>query len=115
MMKRKLWDKTWKKCLWIFIIIFAVTFVGLVATVDYFGTVVDNNNIHQDIVVVKSKMNNDSYYTITDNNNREYIIDNDDGQIFDSIEVGNRYRIIVRETMNKDQDVYILQVHNDTS
>ena len=112
----KLTDTTWKKCLLIFIIIFAVTFVVAGGTLDYFGNIINDKNIHQDMIIVKDKANNNTdYYTIIDNNNKVYSIANEDSKIFDDIKVGNKYKIVVQEPINDNQTVYILQVHNGTS
>ena len=40
---------------------------------------------------------------------------NRDNEVFEMIEVGKQYDVIVKEPMNKSDAIYILQVDNGTS
>lgn len=117
MKKMKLMDKTWKKCLWIFIIIFLLTFLLTGVLVDYFNSIVDNDNVHQEIIVVKDKNNitQNGYYTVIDVNDRYYNVSGRDNEIFETIKIGNEYKALVKEPINENGTIYILQVDNGTS
>ena len=111
---RKILNKNWKKCLLIFIIVFFVTFISAGGIVHHFDDAVESNNIYPDIIVIKDKFNNGEYIVI-DINNKTYNIDNNDAKIFNKIEIGQKYRVIIEEPIQDTNHAYILQVHNDTS
>lgn len=113
---KQLTNETWKKCLLIFIIIFILTFVFAGGMVDYLYHTIDDKNIHQDMIIIKDKANNNTdYYTVVDSNDKVYSIANEDSKMFEDIQIGNKYKVIVKEPINDNQTVYILQVHNETS
>ena len=123
--KNKLFDKTWKKCIWAFAIVFLIIGVGGALSINYLHDVVANNHVHSDMIVVQDKMYGDNpytdYYIIVGTNNKTYsIIDHNDNygkEMFDMLEVGHRYKIIVKEPelMDINKYTHILQVYNDTN
>lgn len=120
----KLYDKLWKKCVIIFLVIFLIVAVGGVLSVNYLNDAVNNQHIHSERIVVQNKLYGDSaysdYYIVIGDNNRTYsIVDHGDGygkKMFDSIVVNNSYEIIVKEPelIDVNQFPHIIQVHNDT-
>lgn len=124
-MMNKIFDKTWKKSLIIFLVIFSIIFVGGLTSINYLNDIVANNNIHPEIVTVYDKAYGDKslsdYYIIVGTNNKTYsIVNHDDGygvKLFTSIEVGKTYEFIVREPELTDinQNTHILQVHDVTN
>ena len=114
MKKKNLLDKTWKKCLLIFIIVFIITCVFAGGMVDYFDNVIEDNHIHPDVIVVKDKISNGTY-TVIDINSKVYNISNNDSKVFNRIEIGKKYKVIVEEPLEKTHNARILQVHNETS
>lgn len=121
----KLYDKTWKKSLIIFLVIFSLIFVGGLASINYLNDVVTNNHIHPEQVTVLDKIYGDNsfsdYYIIVGTNNRTYsIVNHDDGygeEMFNAIKVGQTYKFIVKEPEITDvnKNIHILQVYNVTS
>ena len=111
---RRIWDKSWKRYLIVFTIVFVITFLLLGNAVDYFNDTVESNKIHPDTVIVKDKVNNGTFIVI-DDNDRTYFIDNDDSRIYNKIEVGQTYKVIVKEPMQPHENAEILQVHNEAS
>ena len=70
-----------------------------------------NSSVKYKVVV---KNNSDKNYTMSDN-----IIDNNDmgydKQIYNTIKVGEKYRVTMRDSPNDTSvNIHILQVHNDT-
>ena len=114
MKKKNILDKTWKKCLLIFIIVFFITLLLAGGVVDYFDDIVEDNHIHPDVIIIKDKIDNGTY-TVIDINNKTYNIGNNDSKVFDRIEINKKYKVVVEEPMQKSQNAYILQVHNETS
>lgn len=123
-MKEKLFNKTWKKCVWAFLIFFILIGVGGTLSINYLHDVVTNNHVHSDVIIVKDKIYGDNpytdYYIVIGSNNKTYsIVDHDDdyGQkMFDMLEIGKKYKVIIREPELTDinQFTHILQVYNDT-
>ena len=122
--KNKIFDKTWKKILIIFVIVFLFIFVGGVLSINYLSDAVTNSHIHSDTVVVVDKIYGDSqfsdYYLIVGNNNKTYsIVNHKDGygkDMFNRINVGNKYKFVVKEPelLDINQFTHILQVYNVT-
>ena len=122
---KKLTNTTWKKCLWIFIVVFIIMLLGSGIAINYLNDVVNDNNIHDEEIIVKDKIYGDSAYTdyciIIGTNNKTYRIvnhnDNYGKKMFESIEIGKKYRMIVKEPELTDlhKATHILQVHNETS
>lgn len=121
--KNNILDKTWKRCVVVFLIIFLLVVVGGALSIDYLGHVIMDKNVHVDTIIVKDKFigndTQDDYYIITDMNNKTYIIDNNDmgydKQIYNTIKVGEKYRVTMRDSPNDtSMNIHILQVHNDT-
>ena len=121
----KMTNKTWKKCLLIFIVVFVVIIISSGMAINYLNDVVNNKNIHEESVIVKDKIYGDSsytdYYIIIGTNNKTYSIvnHNDDygEKMFESIEIGKRYKMIVKEPelTNIHKATHILEVYNGTS
>lgn len=121
--KKTLFDKTWKKCIFIFLIIFILIFIGGFFSINYLNDAVNNAHIHSEFVVVSEKMYGDSslsdYYIIIGNNKTYSIVNHDDGyaeKMFNDINVGQRYKFIVKEPEITDINHFshILQVYNTT-
>lgn len=121
----KMTNKTWKKCLLIFIVVFVIIITSSGIAINYLNDVVNNKNIHEESVVVKDKIYGDSsyidYYIIIGTNNKTYsIVNHDDDygeKMFESIEIGKRYKMIVKgpEVTNIHKPTHILEVYNGTS
>lgn len=116
-----LYDKTWKKCLIVFITIFVIVFCIGFVSIDFIGHSLMNSHIHTSTIVVQDKfISNNTYddYIIIDANNKTYVINNNDNnydtRLYDAIEVGHKYTITIRDPAPEDvnQIIYILQVHN---
>lgn len=114
-------DKTWKKCLIIFVVIFIVVFCIGFISVGVLDSALTDSHIHTISIVVADKfISNNTYddYIVIDSNNKTYVINNDDNnydkRMYDSIKVGNKYEITIRDPAPTDinQIIYILQVHN---
>lgn len=118
---KDLYDKTWKKCLIIFVIVFvAVLCVGFIS-VDFLENILTDSNIHTASIVVADKfISNNTYddYIVIDTKNKTYVINNNDNnydkRMYDAIKIGNKYEITIRDPAPNDinQIIYILQVHN---
>ena len=125
MIKDKMFDKNWKKCVFLFIIIFLLIAVGGAITINYLNDAVTNNHIHSETFTVKDKyysdgINSDYYLIITDNNKTLSIVDHGDGhgkEMWKNIEPGRTYRFIIKDPAPTDVNkfTHILQVYNDTS
>lgn len=124
-LKDKLLDKTWKKCIIIFVVIFLCVLIGGFFSINYLHDVVTNNHVHTDSVLIVDKMYGDNkysdYYLVIGGNNKTYsIVNHGDGygeEMFDKIQVGHKYKLVVKEPESIDinQFTHILQVYNDTS
>ena len=124
-MKKKINDfllkKKWAKTFIIFLIVFFVVLIGGFLAINYLNDAIIDNHIHTDIITVTDKMyDNDLYnddYVIIGDNNKTYLIQNKTGygeKLFNKIDIGMRYKIVVQEPLNTDQLPFILQVHNVT-
>lgn len=123
----KLFDKTWKKCVWIFLIVSLIVGIGGAFSLNYLNDAVTNSHVHSDIITVQNKLYGDNpysdHYIIVGTNNKTYsIVDHGDNygkDMFDVFKVGQRYKVIVKEPDLTDvnQFTHILQVYdsNDTS
>lgn len=120
----KLLDKSWKKYLLIFIVIFVlITGVGVYAINFMYDTIIDND-VHSTIVVINDKYSNDGddhnyYFVVTDDNETLSIIDNGDGkgeEIWNGIQIGEKYKITVQNPDVGDLHNFrhIVQVKNAT-
>lgn len=119
-----MFDKTWKKCIFVFVIIFVIVLAGGVLSINYLHDAVTNSNIHPMTVVVTDKYygdgaNSDYYLVTTDDNQTLSIIDHGDGhgkEMWQSIVVGGKYKFIVKEPELTDinQFTHIIQVYNAT-
>lgn len=121
--KKILFNKTWKKCTFIFLFIFLFILVGGILSINYLNDAVTNSHIHSETVLVSDKMYGDSslsdYYIIVGNNKTYSIVDHGDGygsRMFDKINVGNKYEFVVKEPELTDFNHFshILQVRNMT-
>lgn len=120
-----LYNKTWKKCVIVFLIIFLIVAVGGFISINYLNEMMMDNHVHSDTIIVKDKfIGKDMYddcFIITDMNNQTYLISNNnkdyDKRLFDNITIGQKYRVTVKESMNNNNDIntYIIQVHDDNS
>lgn len=115
-------DKTWKKIIIIFLIVFLIIFVSGVASINYLSGIVNDNHIHTEIINVTDKMDNSSpfgdYFFIKTIDNKTYVIDNKNGRdMFNIIGIGNQYKIVVTDPDVQDinQFPHILQVYNVTN
>ena len=103
--KNKLFDTTWKKSIWIFIIVFSLIVIGGIFSIDYIADTIADKHIHSENIVVADKFYGDTTlgdcYLIVDNNNKTYtIINHEDGygqKMFDSIQVNKKYHVVTRE------------------
>lgn len=101
-----MFDKTWKKCIFVFIIIFMIVLVGGVLSINYLHDTVADNNIHPATVVVTDKYYNDTdntyrYSAVTNNNRTLHFIDDGDSrgqELWNKITVGGEYRFVVKES-----------------
>ena len=114
-------NKTWKKCLIVFVVIFVIALCIGFVSVNILGDTIIKSHVHTDSITVANKyISNNTYddYVIVDSKNKTYVINNDDNnydkRIYDAINIGNKYDITVRDPSPDDvnQIVYILQVHN---
>lgn len=122
--KKKLFNKTWKKILIVFIIIFFIVLIGGLISINYLTDVVNDNHIHAEYINVSNKIYNDNaysdYYIIIDSNNNTYsIINHGDGygqKLFDKIEVNHMYKVILKDpdVIDTSHYVHILEVSNAT-
>lgn len=123
--KKKLFDKTWKKCIFIFLIVFLLIVVGGSLSINYLHDVVTNSHVHTESITVIDKLYGDNpysdYYLIIGDNNKTYsIVNHDDGygrEMFNNIKVGQTYKIVVKEPelIDINQFPHIMQVYgNDT-
>ena len=117
----KVFDKTWKKSLIIFLIVFLLIFIGGLMSINYLNDVIVSNNIHSEQVTVFDKMSFSDYYIIIGENNKTYSIDNNHhgnkAELFNQIQVGQTYKFTVKEPELTEisQKTHILQVHNVTN
>lgn len=120
----KFYNTTFKKCIIIFIVIFLLITIGGHASIIYLDNVVTEKNLRTDYVVVQDKLPNNNYddvFVIHDVKNQTYIISNDDfkfdKKLYDMIEPGKRYRMVIQEPLETDtnKSIHIVQVYNDTS
>ena len=121
----KLTDKTWKKCLIIFIIIFMVLVGVGVTSVNYLTQTIADSNIDIVTTTVIDKIDGDNLYNnyyliITENNQTFSIEDTQDGygkKMFDKIKIGEKYKFVIRhpDITDSNQFTHILQVQNGTS
>ena len=111
--KEKLFNTTDKKCLMLFIIVFIIIVVG--------GFISNNKNPIEDMKVFEDKYNDSNHYYVICANNTTLTIDGhgDDynKELWDSIEVGKKYRFIIKDPELTDINIYpnIIQIHNVTS
>ena len=122
--KNKLINKTWKKCLLIFLIVFIVFFVGSLTSINYLNDIVTHHHIHSDTITVTDKMYGDNPLSddliIVGANNKTYSIANhDDGygrNMFNSMDINQTYKVTVKEPelTEINQFTHILQVYNVT-
>lgn len=104
--KTKLFDKTWKKCIFIFLIIFLLIVVGGSLSINYLHDTITNTHIHTESVTVVNKSYGNSsygdYYFIIGDNNKTYsIVNHNDShgkEMFNNIKVGKTYKIVVKES-----------------
>ena len=115
-------DKTWKKIVIIFLIVFLVIFVGGMASINYLSGIVNDNHIHSEIINVTDKMDNSSplgdYFLVRTIDNKTYIIDSKNGRdMFNTININNQYKVVVADPKSQDinQFPHILQVYNVTN
>lgn len=122
--KNKLFDKTWKKCVIIFLIVFVIVGVGGMLIINSFNDTLNEKNIHTDVVVVKDKMHSDNqynYFLIIGKNNKTYLIANKDDKysvkMFEQIDIGGKYRFTVKEKQidSGAPQSHIIKVQNATS
>ncbi len=115
-------DKTWKKIVIIFLIVFLVIFVGGMASINYLSGIVNDNHIHSEIINVTDKMDNSSplgdYFFVKTIDNKTYTIDGKNGRdMFNTININNKYKVVVADPKSQDinQFPHILQVYNVTN
>lgn len=119
-LKDKFFNTTGKKCFIIFIIVFAVVAIGGVLSINYIHDTVTNNHIHSDKVTVMNKTDDNGAYYIFGTNNKTYIITAHESKynkkIFNSMNIGAEYKIIVREPelIDTNELPHIIQVYNGT-
>lgn len=120
---KKLVDKSWKKVLIVFFIVFVIVFGVGVISINYLNDAVNNQHIHTEVVNVTDKLYGSNpysdYYIIIGNDSKTYGIANHDGygqKMFNSIKIGQVYEFVVKEPEMTDinQQVHIMQVHNVT-
>ncbi len=115
-------DKSWKRILLTFSLIFLVIFIGGVLLVNSLSDIVDVNNLHPEVVTVVDKNDtnfNDEYYLVHGDNNKTYSIlmnDDYDVRIFNNLEIGKKYKLIIKEPTPLNNIPYpnIIQVYNVT-
>ena len=121
--KNNILDKTWKRCVVVFLIIFILVVVVGALSINYLGESIMNKHVYVDTIIVKDKFigndTQDDYYIVTDMNNKTYVIDNNDigydKQIYNKIKIGEKYRVTMKNLPNDtNMNIHILQVHNDT-
>jgi hypothetical protein len=121
--KNIFFGSTLRKCIVLFMFIFLFVLIGGTLSINYLNDAVTNSHIHSETVLVSDKMYGDSrfsdYYLVIGDNKTYSIVDHGDGygaKMFDSINVGDKYRFVVKEPELTDvnQFIHILQVHNMT-
>ena len=123
--KERIFNKTWKRCLILFIIIFLIIALGGAISIGYLDNIITQNQVHSIETNITDKyygdgMQGDYYLVTTDDNKTFSIIEKGDGygkKMWDNIQVGHRYRLIIQDgdPMSPNKFSHILQVHNDTS
>ena len=106
------------------VIIFLLIMVGGMFAVDMLDGAITDNNIYTEKVVVMDKYHDnnekgDVFLVKTDDNKTYSIINNEDNygqRMFNSIQIGKKYELVLREPDITDFSpyTYIIQVHNDT-
>lgn len=122
--QNSLFDKKWKKYVIIFTIVFLIVMGIGTYSITYLHNSIVDSHIHAEEIIVQNKGydNNtyDNYYIIVDNNNKTYMVDNNDNnrEIFDYIQIGKRYKVVVQEPdfmeFENNNLPVIIQVYNDT-
>lgn len=115
-------DKTWKKILIIFLIVFFLIFIGGLASITYLSNVVSDNHIHSEVINVTNKTDNSTsindYFIVKTADNKTYIIDEKNSRkMFNVITVGKEYKVVVTDPSAEDINEFshILQVYNVTN
>ena len=124
MIQNSLFDKKWKKYVIIFTIVFLIVMGIGTYSITYLHNSIVDNHIHAEEIIVQNKGydNNtyDNYYMIVDNNNKTYMVDNNNNnrEIFDYIQIGKRYKVVIQEPdfmdLGNNNLPVIIQVYNDT-
>lgn len=117
-----MFDNTWKKCIFVFIVIFMIVLVGGALSINYLHDTIVDNNIHSVTVVVADKYydaeaNTYHYSVITNNNQTLDIADHGDShgeELWQKVVIGEKYRFIVRDSELTDNSANIIQIHNTT-
>lgn len=106
-----------------YIIIFLVVFITVSLTsyvllTDFENKINDQNIQYVECAVVDKYITNDSIpqYMIVCNDNNTYEIANDRAskKMFDNINIGYHYHFIVRQPIDKNDSILIVQVYNET-
>ena len=115
-------DKTWKKNLIVFLIVFFLIFIGGIASITYLSNVVNDNHIHSEGINITNKTDNSTsvndYFIVKTADNKTYIIDEKDSRkMFNVITVGKEYKVVVADPSAEDINEFshILQVYNVTN
>lgn len=117
-----MFNKTWKKCIFVFIVIFMIVSVGGALSITYLHDTIVDNNIHPVTVVVADKYydaeaNTYHYSVITNSNQTLHIADHGDSrgeELWQKVIVGKKYKFIVRDSELTDNSANIIQIYNTT-
>lgn len=113
-------NKTWKKCVFVFVIIFMIVLGAGVLSINYLHDTVSDNNIHPATVVVTDKYYNDTdntyrYSAVTNGNQTLHFIDDGDSrgrELWDKIAVGGKYKFVVKKSDLLDATTNTNNKHN---
>lgn len=118
-------NKTWKKCVLLFLVVFVIIFVLGTTSINFLDDVAMDHHIHLLNGNVTDKYYgdtfNEDYYVVVINNDKVLSVkDTGDGygkKMWNSIQVGQEYAFIVKEPELTDMHPYthILQVENVNS
>lgn len=100
------------------IVFFIVSLTSYLLLTDFENKINDQNIEYIECVVIDKYITNDStpHYMIVCNDNNTYEVSNDRAskKMFDNINIGYHYHFIVRHPIDKDDNILIVQVYNET-
>lgn len=116
-----LFNKTWKRILIVFIVVFFIIFLSGVLIINDMEYVIKDEHVHAETILVDNKTIGEGAlgdYFVIYANGTTYTILNDGThrtqRMYDMIDINSQYRVLVRESplSNNNQDTHIIQVNN---